>query len=134
MCGRGRRPEGDGEPTTLADGSVAGQGVSEIHGTVIRCTCGHRILRKDVIQTGLYLSIMGPGYVYVRFRCGRCRRVGEHLVPQTEWDPSVLEPAAAKCERVDEERFAEMGDISPEEVIEFHYALERLTADPEEET
>jgi len=79
-----------------------------------------------VIQTGVYLSLMGPGYVYVRFRCGRCKRVGEHLIQQSDWDPSVLEQAGPAEGRGDLGRFDEMGEITPEEVIEFHYALERL--------
>jgi hypothetical protein len=88
---------------------------------------------KDVIQTGLYLSVLGPSFVYVRYRCGRCKRVGERLVQEDAWDPSVLKPSAGKAGEVDRRRFEEMGDITAEEVIEFHYALERLGADPGEE-
>ena len=92
------------------------------------------MVRRDVIQTGLYLSVLEPSYVYVRFRCGRCKRVGEQLVEQERWDPSVLQPALRKHSEVDLPRFAEMGEISAEEVIAFHYALGRLSAEPEEGT
>lgn len=85
-----------------------------------------------MIQTGLYLSVLGPSYVYVRYRCGRCRRVGEKLVEQDAWDPSVLQ-AGARASEVDVRRFAEMGEITPEEVIDFHYAVQRLSADSQKE-
>jgi hypothetical protein len=91
-------------------------------------------VRKDVIQTGLYLSVLGPSYVYVRYRCGRCKRMGEQLVEQESWDPAVLRPAPRPRSEVDLRRFAAMGDITPDEVIAFHYALEGLGAAPEEET
>jgi len=84
-----------------------------------------------VIQTGLYLSVLGPNYVYVRFRCGRCKRIGEQLIHEHDWDPAILREAGAQAGRADLKRFAEMGDISAEEVIEFHYALARLSVDPE---
>jgi hypothetical protein len=74
---------------------------------------------------------MGPSYVYVRYRCGRCKRLGEQLVDQETWDPSVLQPVAARIEKPDLDRFTEMGEITAEEVIAFHYAVAQLTADPE---
>jgi len=85
-----------------------------------------------VIQTGLYLSASGPSYVYVRFRCGRCRRVGEQLVRESHWDPTVLQYAEAHVSDDELRRFEAMGEISPDEVLEFHYALQRLTPDPDE--
>jgi len=101
---------------------------------VIRCGCGHRVVRRDVIQTGLYLSVMGPHYVYVRYRCGRCKRIGEQLVQESDWDPSVLQEARSAPTTTDLLRFEQMGQITPEEVVEFHYALERLSAEPEAPT
>ncbi len=105
--------------------------MKEIHGAVIRCSCGQRILRKDVLQTGLYLSVLGPSFVYVRYRCGRCKRVGERLVEEQAWNPSVLRPSPAPEQ--DLRRFEHMGEITAEEVIDFHYALEGLSSDPEPE-
>ncbi|UCC67644.1 MAG: hypothetical protein JSV79_11065 [Armatimonadota bacterium] len=115
------------------EGSSRDRGYREINRTVIRCSCGHRIVSKEVIQTGLYLSVLGPSFVYVRYRCGRCKRVGEKLVQEDAWDPSVLGASRVHTEESDRHRFRDMGEITPEEVIEFHYALGRLSADPEEE-
>jgi hypothetical protein len=86
-----------------------------------------------VLQTGLYLSVLGPSYVYVRYRCGRCKRVGEKLVEQEAWDPGVLGPAKQAESERDLTRFEEMGEITAEEVIEFHYALRGLGAESETE-
>lgn len=101
-------------------------GSSDIHPTIIRCSCGHRVVRRDVIQTGLYLSVLGSSYVYVRYRCGRCRRMGEQLVEQESWDPAVLQPAPRPRARVDLQRFASMGEITADEIIAFHYGLTTL--------
>lgn len=120
--------------TEVEDGDGIDMARGDISPTIIRCNCGHRIVRKDVIQTGLYLSVMGPSYVYVRYRCGRCKRVGEKLVDQDAWDPSVLQPPRRKPEEADLKRFESMGEITPDEVIEFHYALDRLVAECDEET
>jgi hypothetical protein len=84
-----------------------------------------------VIQTGLYLSASGPSYVYVRFRCGRCRRVGEQLVQESNWDPAVLQHAEPQLSEDEWRRFEAMGEITADEVIQFHYALHRLSADEE---
>jgi hypothetical protein len=85
-----------------------------------------------VIQTGLYLSGAGPSYVYVRFRCGRCRRVGEQLVQEGNWDPTVLQRSELRVSERELQRFAEMGEITPEEVVAFHYALDHLAAEPDD--
>ena len=90
-------------------------------------------MRRDVVQTGLYLSVLGPSYVYVRYRCGRCKRMGEKLVEQGEWDPTVLQ-AGRKGPSEDElRRFSDMGDITADEVIDFHFAIESLASECEEE-
>jgi len=112
---------------------IVGRRERAISPTVIRCNCGHRIVRKDVIQTGLYLSVLGPSFVYVRYRCARCKRIGERLIQEERWDPSVLRPAHRGMSGADLRRFAGMGEITAEEVIDFHYALEHLGEDIEEE-
>jgi len=118
-------------PRRVATGEVrcSDRGCTTINRTVIRCNCGHRVLRGDVIQTGLYMSVLGPNWVYVRFRCGRCKRVREQLIQEADWDPSVLLHCGAEVSEADLLRFERMGEITPDEIIEFHYALEQLGAD-----
>ncbi len=100
-----------------------------IHRPIIKCGCGQRVLHRNVIQTGLYVSVLGPSYVYVRFNCLRCKRVGEHMIREGEWDPSILQLHGERKDKIDARKFKQMGPITPEEVIDFHYALERLSAD-----
>ena len=47
--------------------------------SVIKCNCGHRVLAKDVMQTGYYLRLVGPSFVYVKFRCSHCKKLGEQF-------------------------------------------------------
>jgi len=53
------------------------------------------------------------------------------MIREGEWDPSILQLQGERKGKVDARRFKQMGPITPEEVIEFHYALERLSADPD---
>jgi len=92
----------------------------------VRCNCGHRVISKDVLQTGLYLNLVGPSFVYVRFRCARCKRVGEQLIQEDRWDPAVLTQPLAELSESERSRFTQLGPITPEEVLEFHQRLEQL--------
>ena len=95
---------------------------------IIRCQCGHRILRRDVLGMRFYLSLFGPSYVSVHYRCGRCKRIGKALVEEQRWagfniDRSAEDPQQIQLE--DRKRFDSMGPITPEELIDFHFALEK---------
>jgi len=68
----------------------------------------------------------------VRFRCGRCRRVGEQLVQESNWDPTVLQHIEVRMSEDELRRFSEMGEITPDEVVEFHYGVGKLTAEPDD--
>ncbi len=59
--------------------------------------------------------------------------MGEKLVQEEKWDASVLEPAQCGPGGSALRKYEQMGAITPEEIIEFHYSLEQLSADPEEE-
>lgn len=69
--------------------------------------------------------------MYVRFRCARCKRVGEQLVREEEWDPAVLKVAGSEVSDAQLHHFEKMGPILPEEIIDFHYALDELEAEPD---
>jgi hypothetical protein len=91
---------------------------------MVRCNCGQRILARDVLSTGYELRPAGPHYVYVKFRCPHCRRLGEHLVEQSKWDWSVLRPGQAGMAPREEHRFPTLSPITVEEMLEFHFSLE----------
>jgi hypothetical protein len=59
--------------------------------------------------------------------------VGEKLIQEEHWDPAILRAPSKRSSETDFRRYQRMGEISPDEVIDFHYSLRELTADPEEE-
>ncbi len=96
---------------------------------VIRCKCGHRITRRDVLQMRFYLSLFGPSFVSVHFRCGRCKRIGKQLVEEKRWAGFTIDRAREEAPRQVEERcFDTLGPITPEEVVDFHFALEKMVS------
>lgn len=94
--------------------------------SVIRCSCGQRIFAKDVVQTGYYLRLVGPSFVYIKYRCSRCKKLGEQFVKQEEWEGGIL--CDTKCELTPEEqkRFERMGPIDIHECIDAHFELEEI--------
>ncbi len=94
--------------------------------TAIKCNCGQRINQKDVMQTGHYMRMFGPSFVYVKFRCSRCKKLGEQFVKQEEWEDGILKDNAVEVNTSEKERFETMGPIEMRELVDFHYSLENL--------
>ena len=90
----------------------------------IKCNCGQRIIGRDVMQTGYYLRLFGPSYVYVKYRCSRCRKMGEQFIKQEEWENGILRDMTEEVPQQDKEKFENLGPIDINEVIDFHFALE----------
>ncbi len=91
----------------------------------IKCNCGQRIVTKDVMQTGYYLRLFGPSFVYVKYRCSRCKKLGEQFVKQEDWEEGILNDIPLEVNDTDKTRLSKMGPISIDEQIDFHFALER---------
>ena len=94
--------------------------------TAIRCNCGQRISQKEVMQTGYYPRPFGPSLVFVRFRCSRCKKLGEQYVKQEEWENGILKDATVEANENEKERFAALGPIEMNELVAFHHALDSL--------
>ena len=62
----------------------------------IICACGRRIEGREVLQQGYFMSRWKPVWVLVKYRCSRCRMLGEQLIDYSQWDGSVLECDAAE--------------------------------------
>lgn len=99
--------------------------------TTIKCNCGQRVFSRDVMQQGYYGRQFGPSYVYIKFRCSRCKKLGEHFIKQEEWDEGLLRDTTSEMSSSEKERLSSLGKISIEEMIDFHYALENLNTLPE---
>ena len=92
--------------------------------TCIRCHCGQRIVGKDVLQRSWYVRVFGPSFMYLKFRCSRCKRLGEKFVEQDKWDDSILRDIPSEVATDERKRFDRLGRISVDEEVEFHFALE----------
>jgi hypothetical protein len=99
--------------------------------SIVRCRCGHRVLAKEVLRTDLYERRAPEGsdreYVYVKFRCQRCKRVGEAFVAESRWDWSILEPDRNEMSDTERDHFLDEEPISSEEILDFHRRLKTLS-------
>ena len=94
--------------------------------TAIRCSCGQRIGQREVMHAGYYPRMFGPSFVLVRYRCSRCKKMGEKFVKQEEWESGILRDAATEATSEEANRFLEMGPIRMSELASFHRDLEGL--------
>jgi len=92
---------------------------------IIKCNCGQRIIAKDVLQTGQYIRLFGPSFVYVKFRCSRCKRLGEQFIEQDQWNAGILKDVPTEQTPEERKHFEQLGPIEIEEQINFHFLLER---------
>jgi DNA-directed RNA polymerase subunit RPC12/RpoP len=95
--------------------------------SAIKCNCGQRIIAKDVMQTGYYLRLFGPSFVYVKFRCSRCKKLGEQFVKQEDWEDGILREVPSEVTSDEKARFESMGPIDIHEAISAHFQSDDLT-------
>ena len=99
--------------------------------TCLKCHCGQRIIRRDVMQQGYYVRQVGPSFVYIKFRCSRCKKLGEHYVKQDEWEDALLQENNTELTNDERGRFQSLGPITLNEMKDFHFTLESLQALPD---
>jgi DNA-directed RNA polymerase subunit RPC12/RpoP len=96
---------------------------------VVRCRCGHQILAKEVLRTDLYERRAPEGntreFVYVKYRCQHCKRIGEAFIPESRWDRSILEPQHSELTDAERDHFEDATPISSEEILDFHRELQK---------
>src|SRR5437773_11402620 len=90
----------------------------------IRCHCGQRIVSKDVLQRSWYVRVLGPSFMYLKFRCSRCKRLGERFIEQEKWDDSVLRDIPSELSSDEKKAFEQMGRITVDEEIDFHFEMD----------
>jgi len=86
------------------------------------------------MQQGYYMRQFGPSYVYLKFRCSRCKKLGEHFIKQEDWEEGLLKDSALEVNAAEKSEFEKMGKITIDEMINFHYALDGLEALPKRST
>jgi DNA-directed RNA polymerase subunit RPC12/RpoP len=93
---------------------------------IVRCRCGHQVLAKEVLRTDLYERPTGREYVYVKYRCRRCKRMGEAFVAESRWDWSILEPQHDDMSDAERDLFVDKEPVSELDVREFQYELQDI--------
>ncbi len=53
------------------------------------CSCGEIIRPADLITFKFYERMVGPYFVYVKFLCSVCQKVGESLLKQEQWEQGL---------------------------------------------
>ena len=96
--------------------------------TAVRCHCGQRIVAKDVLQRSWYVRVFGPSFMYLKFRCSRCKRLGEKFIEQDKWDDTILRDIPSELSLEEKKRFDRMGRISIDEQLDFHFEMEKPEA------
>ena len=82
----------------------------------ITCACGRRIEGREVLQHGYFMNHWKPVWVFVKYRCSRCRMLGEQLVDYSQWDETILEGGAAQVAFEPAPAFVASGEIDDDEV------------------
>ena len=82
------------------------------------------------MRQGMYVRQVGPSFVYIKYRCSRCKKLGEHFVKQEEWEDSMLRENSNEVTEPEQDRFTQLGTITLDEMRNFHHALENLDAIP----
>lgn len=103
--------------------------------THIKCACGQRVVAKDVLTTGYLLHTGTQVFVFVKFRCPGCKKLGQEVVNRERWDWSVLEDQPGEMDIEERGRFEALGPIKGEEAFDFHFQMEatsRLTLGAED--
>ena len=92
----------------------------------ISCRCGHHVVGRELLRTEFYERASGEEAIYVKFRCRRCKVIGEAFVPRAEWDPHILETPRDEMTYSERDRIVEEKAISSGDVISFHRALQKI--------
>lgn len=93
---------------------------------IIRCSsCGKRIFQRNILQVSFYFRLSGQSIVSIKYKCPRCRKVGEYLVEEKKWNASLLLASKGEFTMEELEKFSRMEKITPDEVLDFHLQLER---------
>lgn len=73
------------------------------------------------------MRLYSPGFVYVKYRCSHCKRIGERFLEYEHYEAGALMEVPFETSKEERRRFAQLGPIELEEVIDFHYELDGST-------
>lgn len=91
--------------------------------------CGSAISLKDIGQIGIWVKSDGEVRLVIRYRCSRCKHVGEESVDANVRIPTTVE-TMTEIGPQERRRFEKMKPITADEVIEFYQYLRKLRCLP----
>ncbi len=91
---------------------------------VIQCSCGERIAARNLVQRSWYPRVFGSCFVYLKYRCPRCKRMGERFIEQENWDENLLRDTPVEVSLHETRRFEQLGKITVDEEVDFHFLLD----------
>ncbi len=92
---------------------------------IVRCRCGHQVLGREILRTQPCEKPSGAEAVYVKFRCRRCKKLGESFIPHDEWNPDIFDVPHDEMKVEERDRFIGADAIGSGDVISFHRALQK---------
>ncbi len=92
---------------------------------IVRCRCGHQVLGREVLRTQPCEKPSGAEAVYVKFRCRRCKKIGESFIPHDEWAPDIFDVPKDEIGAFERDQFIGANAIESGDVISFHRALQK---------
>lgn len=92
---------------------------------IVSCRCGHQVLGREVLRTQPCEKPSGAEAVYVKYRCRRCKKIGESFIPHEEWNPDIFDVPHNEMKADERDRFIGAGAIESGDVISFHRALQK---------
>ena len=92
---------------------------------IVRCSCGHQVLGREILRAQPCEKPSGAEAVYVKYRCRRCKKIGESFLSPEEWTPDVFDVPKGEIGAFERDQFAGADALSSGDVIEFHRALQR---------
>jgi hypothetical protein len=92
----------------------------------LKCHCGQRILARDVVQRIRVIRRFGSPMMYIRYRCPRCKQIGEMYIRHEQWRAWVLANSEPEVTPEEQTRFESMGPITEDEVARVKATTPRL--------
>lgn len=92
---------------------------------IVRCRCGHQVLGREILRTQPCEKPSGAEAVYIKFRCRRCKKIGEAFIAHDEWTPDVFDVPHDEMKSEERDRFVGTDAIGSSDVISFHRALQK---------
>lgn len=80
---------------------------------------------RELLRTESYERMSGEDAIYVKYRCRRCKMMGEAFVPRAQWDPHIFDTPRDEMSYSERDRIIEEKAISSGDVISFHRALQK---------